>query len=93
MFKPGNLGRFIPGNTITFDYDSFNKTYWDRLSEKDKVKYYGPIGYKADPIKLYTFICEMSPQFGHMVIIEIGTGKIETMRHVNDFRLATEDEC
>ena len=82
---------FRLGDTVTFDPDSFNPSFWDGLTEEEKVRYYGPIGYKND--KTFTFICEMHPQQGHCILIEIGTGRVETMRHTCDLKLVEDDEC
>lgn len=83
---------FRLGDTVVFEPDNFNPDFWNNLSEEDRKRYYGPLGYGGEK-KLFTFICEMYPQLGHCVLIEIGTGKIETMRHISNFRLATDDEC
>lgn len=86
---------FRPGDTVIFDPDSFNPDYWNNLSEEDKVKYYGPLGYgrpKDKPL-LFTFLCEHHPQGGHCVLVNMENQKVETMRHPSDFRLAGDDEC
>ena len=83
---------FKPGDTVVFDPESFNPDFWNGLSEEDKVKYYGPLGYGQEKLKAFTYLCEMSPQLGHCILIEIGTGKVETMIHISDFRLATDEE-
>jgi hypothetical protein len=83
---------FRSGDTVVFDPESFNPDYWNGLSEKDKIKYYGPLGYGEDKLKTFTFITEMHPQTGHCILIDIATGKIETMRHTSNFRLADDEE-
>lgn len=85
------MAKFKLGDTVVFDPNNFNPDFWNNLSEEDRIKFYGPLGYK-DP-KTFTFICEMSPQNGHCVLVDIATGKVETMRHISDFRLATDQEC
>lgn len=84
---------FEPGDTIVFEPKTFNPAFW-KMSIDEKKKYYGDL-YDFDNNKpyLFTFLCEHSPQFGHMVIINMDNQKIETMRHIDDFRLATEEEC
>jgi len=84
---------FKPGDTVIFDPDTFNPDYWDKLSEEDRVKYYGPLGYGREKPLHFTFLCEHSPQFGHCVLVNMETQQVETMRHTTNFRLATEDEC
>ena len=83
---------FKPGDTVVFDEKSFNQTFWANLSEEDKVKYYGPLGYGREKPLLFTFLCEHSPQSGHCVLINMETQQLETMRHISDFRLATDEE-
>jgi hypothetical protein len=84
--------KFKPGDTVVFDPGGFNPEYWNGLSESDRQKYYGPLGYGAAKLYLFTFICEHSPQGGHCVLISMDDQHVETMRHTTDFRLATEDE-
>jgi len=84
---------FRMGDTVIFDEHSFNPEYWHSLSEEEKIRYYGDLGYGQKKPKPFTFITEMYPQIGHCILIDIQTGKIETMRHSGDFRLATDEEC
>ena len=84
---------FKPGDTVVFDPDSFNPDYWNKLSEEEKIKYYGPLGYGKDKPLLFTFLCEHSPQIGHCVLVNMETQKVETMRHTDNFRLVTDEEC
>jgi hypothetical protein len=84
---------FKPGDTVVFDPDSFNPEWWNALSEKERLRYYGCLGYGRDKPLLFTFICEYHPQIGHCVLINMENQKIETMCHISDFRLAIENEC
>lgn len=84
--------QFKPGDTLVFDPSNFNPEYWDKLSEADRKKYYGAIGYGDERPHLFTFVCEHRPQSGHCVLVSILDQHVETMRHTTDFRLATEDE-
>lgn len=84
---------FLPGDTIVFDPTNFNPEYWDNLSESDRLKYYGDLGYGKEKLTLFTFLCEHSPQTGHCVLVNMDDQKLETMRHINDFRLVTDEEC
>lgn len=84
--------KFKLGDTIVFEPKNFNPDYWDSLSEEDRIKYYGPLGYGSEKLVTWTFITEMYPQNGHIVIMRINDGKIEMMRHIQDFRLAIEDK-
>jgi hypothetical protein len=83
---------FKSGDTVVFDPTTFNPEYWENLSEEDRLKYYGRLGYGRERPHFYTFLCEHSPQGGHCVLISMEDQHVETMRHVNDFRLATEEE-
>lgn len=85
--------KFSLGDTVVFDSSGFNQDFWNELPEKDRVRYYGPIGYNSESPMLFTFICEMSPQDGHCVLVRLEDGKVEIMRHIADFRLVSDDEC
>lgn len=84
--------KFKLGDTIVFDPSNFNAVYWTNLSEEDRIKYYGAIGYGAKKPHFFTFICEHQPQGGHCVLISMEDQHVETMRHTTDFRLATDEE-
>jgi hypothetical protein len=34
---------FEPGTVVVFNPDSFNPEFWNKLPEKDRIKYYGCI--------------------------------------------------
>lgn len=96
--KENNM--FKSGDTVIFDKDSFTKEFWNGLTEEAKVEYYGRYGYETIywpgqtcRVKLFTFICEHSPQTGHCVLMDMDDGKLLPMCHTNNFKLATEDEC
>lgn len=84
--------KFKPGDTVIFEPKNFNPAFWDGLSEADRIKYYGPLGYGRDKPLLFTFLFEHKPQHGHCVLVNMENQKVETMRHTSDFRLATDDE-
>jgi hypothetical protein len=86
------------GSVVVFDPSNFNPKFWDDLSEEDRIKYYGPLGY-GQKQKLFVFLCEILTAdgypSGHCVLLELNHQQplnIEYMRHTSDFRLATEDE-
>lgn len=87
------MSSFSPGDTLVFDPKTFNTEYWEGLSENDRIKYYGDLGYGSDKLVLFTYLCEHNPQAGHCVLVNMDNQKIETMRHTNNFRLATALEC
>ncbi len=83
---------FKLGDTVVFDPTTFNPEYWDNEPETNKILYYGVLGYGAKKPHLYTFICEHQQQGGHCVLISMEDQHVETMRHTENFRLATDDE-
>lgn len=94
---------FKPGDTVIFDPST--DPMWDLYSQTDKVRWYGDFGYefldigREEPVygfnvrkRLLTFICEHNPQHGHCVLMQMWSGKLILMCHMDNFRLATEDE-
>jgi len=83
---------FKLGDTVRFDPDSFDPEYWNSISDKDRMKYYGPFWtwYK---VPLFTFITEHSPQTGHCILMNMDTGTLYPMCHTNNFKLVLDDEC
>ena len=95
------MANFKPGTVVVFDPESFNPKFWDALSEKDRIKYYGHLGYGRDKPKFFVFLCEISTSdhsfsdhgiSDHCVLVSLDDQKIETMVHINDFREVTEEE-
>ena len=84
--------KFKRGTVVVFDPRNFNKKYWKGLSEEDRIKYYGPLGYGAEKPKFFVFITEIRNAPGHCVLISLDDQSIETMRHTSDFREVREDE-
>jgi hypothetical protein len=84
--------QFKLGDVVVFEPKNFNPDFWNNLSEKDRRKYYGPLGYGQKKQKLFVFICEVNSAPGHCVLVSLDNQKIETMRHVYSFRKATKDE-
>ena len=87
---------FMPGSVVVLDPASFNPDFWARLSEEDRIKYYGPLGYGLKKSKLFVYICEINDssgrESGHCVLIDMDTGQNVLMRHTCDFRPATQEE-
>lgn len=83
---------FEPGTVVVFNPNSFNQDFWNKLSEQDKVKYYGSLGYGSDKKKFFVFLTEVKNAPGHCVLVDLDDGHIESMRHTSDFREATEKE-
>ena len=85
-----------PGTVVVFDPSKFDPFFWDDLSEAERRKYYGPLGYGADKPKLWVWMGPIldsdGSDSGHCVLISLSDQKIETMRHTSDFRRATEEE-
>lgn len=83
---------FKPGTVVVFEPKNFNPKFWNALSEKDRIKYYGPLGYGAKELKRFVFLTEIKNAPGHCVLVSMDDQTIETMRHTSDFREVTEDE-
>jgi len=95
---------FHPGDVVVFEPNNFNQEYWNGLTEEEKIKYYGALGYGEEKMKLFVFLCEVfqapdqhGVQYGsgHCILATLGHNadrRIEMMRHTSDFRLATEEE-
>lgn len=43
--------------------------------------------------RLLCFLFEHDPQEGHCAIVDLASGKITTMLHIDNFRAVTEEEC
>jgi len=82
---------FKTGTVVVFDPLSFNPAFWDKLSEEDRLKYYGPLGYGSEKVKFFVYICDINDS-GHCVLVDMDTGLNVLMRHTCNFRAATEDE-
>lgn len=82
---------FKPGTVVVFDPAHFNPRFWEGLSEEDRVKYYGPLGYGSEKRKLFVYVCEINDS-GHCLLVDMDTGLNVLMRHTSDFRAATEEE-
>ena len=85
--------KFVPGDTVVWSSANFNPEWWNNLSEDDRIRYYGPLGYGLKRRKLFTFLCEHRPQVGHCVLIDMDNGQVQTMRHTAEFELVDEDDC
>jgi hypothetical protein len=85
------MSEFKMGSVVVFDPANFNPNFWDKLSEEDRIKYYGPLGYGSKKMKFFVYMCEINDS-GHCVLIDMDTGENVLMRHTSDFRLATEEE-
>lgn len=85
--------KFSPGDTVIWDRRNLSEEFWENLSEGSRVLYYGRFGYGAKKTKLFTYICEHSPQSGHCVLMDMDDGRLIPMCHPSEFRLATEEEC
>lgn len=87
---------FKPGSVVVFESKTFNQEYWDGLSEADRLKYYGALGYGQAKQKLFVYICTILDAnqclSGHCVLMDMDDQHLESMRHYNNFRLATDDE-
>ncbi len=86
------MKNFKKGTVVVFDPESFNKDFWKNLSEEDKIKYYGSLGYGTNKKKFFVFLTEVKNAPGHCLLVDLDDGQIETMRHIYNFREVKEDE-
>jgi hypothetical protein len=86
------MKNFKKGTVVVFDPESFNKDFWKNLSEEDKIKYYGSLGYGTNKKKFFVFLTEVKNAPGHCLLVDLDDGHIETMRHIYNFREVKEDE-
>lgn len=93
--------KFKMGDVIVFAPENFRGNHWENLSEEDRIKYYGALGYGAKKKKLFVYLTAIydnsDPEFGrfnsgHCVLVDMDDGHLEVMRHPEDFRLATGEE-
>ena len=77
---------------VVFDPFSFEKSFWNNLSEEDKIKYYGSLGYGSDKKKFFIFLTEVKNAPGHCVLVDLDDNHIETMRHTYNFREVEDEE-
>lgn len=87
-----SIKRFEPGTVVVFAPENFNPEFWDKLSEMDRIKYYGSLGYGSDKKKFFVFLTEIKNAPGHCVLADLDGGRVEVMRHISDFREVNEDE-
>ena len=86
------MNNFEPGTVVVFAPENFNPEFWDKLSENDRIKYYGSLGYGLEKKKFFVFLTEIKNAPGHCVLVDLDDGRIEVMRHSSDFREVNEDE-
>lgn len=86
------MKKFRPGDTLIFDPSRFNPAYWNGLTEEEKIRYYGKFGYGSEQTNLFTYLAPHRQQPGHCVLVSMQDGRVWTMCHDTEFRLATEDE-
>ena len=64
----------------------------DKQKPEDLMEWYGPLGYGQDKPKCFVFLCEIRNAPGHCVLVALDDQKIITMRHIDNFREATDEE-
>jgi hypothetical protein len=86
------MKKFKRGTVVVFDPSNLNQEFWKNLSEEDRIKYYGDLGYGSSKPKFFVYLTEIKNASGHCVLVSLDDQKIETMRHDNDFREVKEEE-
>ena len=88
--------KFKRGTVVVWTPDNFNQKWWKGLSEEDRIKYYGVLGYGKDKPELFVFLTEIRDSYvgdtGHCVLVSLRDQHVETMRHTDEFRAARDDE-
>ena len=79
------------GTVVVFEPNNFNPEFWNSLSEADKIKYYGPLGYGSKN-KFCVFLTEIKAAPGHCVLVDLDDGHLEVMRHISDFREVNKED-
>ncbi len=80
------------GTVVVFEPNNFNLEFWNNLPEKDKIKYYGVLGYGLEKKKFFVFLTEIKNAPGHGILVDLDDGHLEVMRHISDFREVNEEE-
>lgn len=70
---------------VVFDINTIPEQY---RSGKDYKKYY-----KKHENKRYIYLGEIYQCLGHCILLDVESGKVESMYHTNNFRQLTEEEC
>ncbi len=83
---------FSPGTVVVFEPKNFDPEYWDSLTDVARQELYGHLGYGYKKTKFFVFLCEIVTAPGHCVLVATDTNKVETMRHISNFREVGEDE-
>ena len=61
--------KFKRGTVVVFEPNNLNQKFWNGLTEKDRVKYYGPLGYGQEKLKMWVFLTEIRNAPGHCVLV------------------------
>jgi len=98
MKKSSKKLKIKPGDAVVWD-PGVDSNLLNGLTEKQRIKYYGPLGYGQDKVKVFVFLSAINSMFDgkmrdshHCLLVDLDNGKIEYMRHTDEFRRATEDE-
>lgn len=83
---------FKPGTAVVFEPKNLNQEWWEKQTEEDLLKWYGPLGYGQEKQKVFVFLCEIRQAPGHCVLVSLDDQKVLTMRHTDNFREATDEE-
>lgn len=84
--------KFKRGTVVVFEPKNLNPAYWNGLSEEDRIKYYGALGYGSPKPKFFVYLTGIRNASGHCVLVSLDDQSIQTMRHDQDFREVTEEE-
>jgi hypothetical protein len=83
---------FDPGTVVAFNPESFDPQYWSALSEEQKFKYFGRMGYGSESPVYFVFLCEIKQAPGHCVLVPMKGGNPITMVHTCNLKEAAFEE-
>lgn len=86
------MKKFKRGTIVVFEPKNLNPNFWKNLSEEDRIKFYGPLGYGQKKPKFFVYLTSIRNAPDHCVLVALDNQAIETMRHDSDFREVTEEE-
>jgi hypothetical protein len=87
--------RFKSGQVVVFSPEKMNQDFWGSLSEEERVRHYGYLGYGQNKMKHLVYICPVIAPCGdtsHCVVLDMDTKQLIQMVHESDLRLAKEEE-
>ena len=95
--KPNLRKKILPGDVVVWDPGP-ESNLLTGLSEKQRKKYYGSLGYGASKKKVFVFLSPINDcsakrfDSGHCVLVDLADGHLEVMVHTCELRHARDEE-